>query len=383
MTTIGVDIRVLGTGRSSGVEEYTEQLLAHMLPMAQDVSWKLFSGGRRPVTKRPWMDLPSVSMHGSGRSNRALWLRTWLTGQPLLDRDVGGADVFFFPHFLLGALSPACRRVMTWHDLSYERMPELLSWHRRFWHAIQMRPRFQARSADRVIAVSRSTAADLGSLYGIDRARITVIPSGVDPALRRASEPSVKRWRDERGIPEQFILAVGTREPRKNLPSLVRAWDRIRRNPAFGQLGLVIAGEEGWNEHELMNTIAASRTPAAVRMIGRVDATERSVLYSACAALVYPSLLEGFGFPPLEAMACGAPVIASATSSMTETAGDAALLVDPYRTDELVAALLALLGDAGLRTRLIARGYDRVRMFSWQEAARQTLSVLREAAAHR
>lgn len=378
---IGVDIRVLGTGRMSGVEEYTEQLLAHMVPFGTDVQWKLFYSGRRPLTALPagrqaWMELPNVKVFETGLSNRALWLRTRLTGRPFLDAIVGGADVFFFPHFLLGALSPACRRVMTWHDLSYERMPHLLSWHRRRWHDMQMRPRVQARASDRIIAVSQSTADDLADVYSIVPERIAVVHSGTDPLLRRPSEQNIRHWRESRGIEGSFILALGTREPRKNLPALVAAWDTLRRGEGMQGIELVIAGQSGWMEQELMRAVRATRAPGMVKFIERVERTERPMILSAASVLVYPSLLEGFGFPPLEAMACGTPVVAGATSSVAEVIADAGLLVDPYRVDGLVAALEAVLLDAGLRSRLIARGYERVARFSWPDTARQTLQEI-------
>lgn len=382
MITIGIDIRVLGTGRMSGIEEYTEQLLAHMVPLGTDVEWKLFYSGRRPLTALPasrqaWMELPNIKVVETGMSNRALWLRTRLTGHPFLDAIVGGADVFFFPHFLLGALSPACRRVMTWHDLSYERMPQLLSWHRRRWHDIQMCPRAQALASDRIIAVSQSTADDLADVYGIVPNRVAVVHSGIDPLLRRPSEQIIRQWRASRGIEGPFVLATGTREPRKNLPALVAAWDVLRRREGMQNMQLVIAGQPGWMEKELVQAVRATRASGMVKFIDRVDREERPLLLSAASVLAYPSLLEGFGFPPLEAMACGTPVVAGATSSVAEVIGDAGLLADPYRVDGLTVALEAILCDAGLRSRLVAKGYERATRFSWPDTARQTLQQLR------
>ncbi len=378
MITIGIDVRVLSTGRTSGIEEYTEQLLAHMVPLdSPDVQFKVLYGGRQPLTRRAWMDAPNVSIHDTGMPNRALWLRTRLTGRPFFDAIVGGADVFFFPHFLLGALSPACRRVMTWHDLSYERMPHLLSWHRRRWHDLQMRPRAQARASDRIIAVSQSTADDLIQWYGIPPERVAVVYSGVDALLRRPSEQIIRKWCLSRDIDGPFVLALGTREPRKNLPALVVAWDALRRREGMHDLQLVIAGQSGWMEDELTKAIRATRAPGMVRLLDGISRDERPLILSAASVLAYPSLLEGFGFPPLEAMACGTPVVASATSSVAEVIGDAGLLVDPYRVDGLTTALESAVGDAGLRSRLVAKGYERVARFSWSDTARQTLQQIR------
>jgi glycosyltransferase involved in cell wall biosynthesis len=377
MITIGVDARIFSTGRTSGIEEYARHILAHMVPLGDDVRWKIFYNGRLPLVREPWMQAPQVSVHDNGTSNRLLWLRTRLTGRPFLDELVGGTDVFFFPHFLLGALSPGCHRVMTWHDLSYERMPELLSWHRRRWHAVQMQPRRQAALADKIVAVSQSTADDLVQRYGISESRIAVVHSGIDPRLRRPSEPNVQQWRDARDLNGPFILALGTREPRKNLPALVMAWDMLRRQEGMQDVGLVIAGSPGWKERELIEAIASTRAPGMVKLLDRIEDDERPLLLSAASVLAYPSLLEGFGFPPLEAMACGTPVVASATTSVAEVIADAGLLADPYRIDGLSAALYAVLRDAGLRTRLVARGYERASKYSWDSAAQQTLQHIR------
>ncbi len=376
MKTIGVDIRVLGTGRISGIEEYTEQVVSHMIARGGDVAWKLFYSGRTPLVWREWMRAPQVQVIETRSSNRLLWLSTRALGTPKLDELVGGADVFFFPHFLLGALSPACKRVMTWHDLSYERMPYLLSPYRRIWHALQMQPRRQAKIADHHIAVSSATARDLEVLYQIPQHRCTVIPSGIDSHLRRASDVAVQEWRARRAITAPFILALGTREPRKNLPALVRAWDITRKDPSCGGLQLVLAGPRGWMERDLHRAVAATSAPSDVHFIEHIDRSECALLLSAASLLAYPSLMEGFGFPPLEAMACGTPVVASATSSLFETVGDAGVLVDPYRVDALARALIAVHADADLRQRLVARGYEHAHEYSWERAAEATRSVL-------
>ncbi|MCC6934633.1 MAG: glycosyltransferase family 4 protein [Candidatus Yanofskybacteria bacterium] len=373
---IGVDIRVLGTGRMSGIEEYTEQLLAHMVPLDAAVQWKFFFAGTRPLARRSWMELPNARVYDTRISNRLLWARTWLTGRPHLDALVGGADVFFFPHFILGALSRDTRRVMTWHDLSYERMPELLSWHRRRWHDLQMRPRAQALASDHLIAVSRATADDMTLLYGIPSERVSVVHSGIDAQLRRASEQDITQWRERQAIDGPFVLALGTREPRKNLVALVKAWDAMQSRGAVPRADLVLLGPDGWREDALWRAIRATKEPRRVHCIGPADAYDRACALSAASVLAYPSLLEGFGFPPLEAMACGTPVVVGATSSLFEVVGDAGILVDPYRVDSLTRALEAVLGDAGLRSHLAAKGFERATHFTWRRAAEETLKIL-------
>lgn len=376
MVTIGVDLRVLGTGRTSGIEEYTERLLEHMLPLERGISWKLFTAGRRSFERRAWMDLPRVSVFETGRSNRALQLRMRLTGHPYLDELVGGASAFFFPHFLFGTTSPRCRRVMTWHDLSYERMPELFSWWRRIWHQHQMRARGQAESADRLIAVSASTRDDLKNLYGIPPERISVIHSGVDTAMRRLPQGEIEAFRVRQGLPQRFILALGTVEPRKNLEGLITAFERFAGQHRFLDVQLIIAGPEGWLWRPTLARAAASPWRTRIRFVGAVQPEQRALWFSAATVLAYPSLLEGFGFPPLEAMGCETPVMAGANSALMETVGDAGLLVDPYSADRMARSLTALLEDQHLRSMLIRRGSKRVRTFSWSAAAERTLDTI-------
>ena len=375
MATIGVDIRVLGTDPHSGIQEYTEQLLSELVKIG-GVTWKLFYTGRRPLDHRPWMSLPGVSVFELPRSNRILWARTRFTGRPYIDRLIGGTDVFFFPHFLLAATSPVCKRVMTWHDLSYDVMPELLSPGRRFWHRFVMRPRVQAKGADHIIAVSDSTKSDLVHHYGIDDQKVTTVHSGVDSTVRRASDGEIELFRAREGLPRRFILALGTREPRKNLEALVAAFERIAPGRRYADTELIIAGPDGWMEGPTRELVDRSPVRTRIRFIGRLRREERALWLSAATVLVYPSLMEGFGFPPLEAMACGTPVVASANSSLFETVGPAGLLVDPYGVDRISTLVSALLDDEALRERLIRLGYEHVRGFAWTRAAAETMDVL-------
>lgn len=376
MKNICVDIRVLGPGPHSGIQEYTERLLEQLV-RADDISWKLFYSGRSMLEHRPWMTAANVRVYEFPRSNRLLWAQTRLTGRPHLDRLVGGADVFFFPHFLLGATSPSCKRVMTWHDLSYELMPELLSPGRLLWHRFIMRPRVHARAADRVIAVSDSTRRDLLRHYAIQPEQVTTVLSGIDTSICRATDGEMELFRAREGLPRRYVLALGTREPRKNLEALVHAFERFATGRRYGDIELIIAGPEGWREGSLLGIIHDSPVRTRIRVIGHLRREERALWLSAASVLAYPSLMEGFGFPPVEAMACGTPVLAAANSSLFETVGSAGLLVDPYAVDRIAAMLAGLFDDDALRDRLITAGYAHARKFTWSTAATQTADVLR------
>lgn len=339
---IGVDIRVLGTGRVSGIEEYTERLLEHLIPLNSEVHYKLVYAGRTALVRRPWMQAPNVQVFDTGISNRWLWLKTRLTGRPYLDELVGGADVFFFPHFLAGATSSACRRVLTIHDLSFERFPEFFSWRSRSWHTLQMRPRVQAHLADRVIAVSDSTHRDLITQYALEPERVSTVHSGVDQHLTRAADAQIAAFRERYQLPKQFILMLGAGDPRKNNTAL---------QAAAAIIGVPVL------------------TP-------QIASSDRALWLSAAAVLAYPSFFEGFGFPPLEAMAVGTPAIIGANSSMLEVCGQAALAVNPYDVRQMTAALEAVLHDMHLRDQLRTRGREMASRFTWRQSAEKTLAVM-------
>jgi glycosyltransferase involved in cell wall biosynthesis len=375
MKTIAIDARVLTVGQASGIREYTEQLLTHMLPLDGSLKFKVFTAGAGALPPASWRELPQVSEHNIATSGRLLLMRTLLTGRPRIDRLVGGADAVFFPHFLLGATARGVRRIMTWHDLSYELFPQYLSMSRIIWHRLQMRPQFQAHSADALIAVSHATASDLEREYRIPSERIHVVHSGIAPDIRRVDPLAAARWRADRGIPEQYVLMLGTREPRKNIEGGIAAWSAARARSG-ADIPLVIAGPSGWLEPDIRRCVRSAQDRERLFVIGSVPAADRALLMSGALALLYPSFMEGFGFPPLEAMACGVPVVASANSSIAEVCGDAALLVSPYRVSSIATALMELLTDRALAGRLVSRGYERAARYSWDKTAQRTLSVI-------
>jgi glycosyltransferase involved in cell wall biosynthesis len=376
MTHIGIDIRVLTTGRLSGVEEYTRHLVSHLVALDRTIRFSLVSIGRMAPREQEWMRLPNVQVYHKKWSSRMTMASMRFASVPRLDVIAGRPSVFFFPHFIYGALSHRCRRVMTFHDLSFERFPEFFSLRRRLWHSMHMRPRSQARSADRLIAVSHSTARDLQELYDIGPDRIAVIHSGVDADFHPVSETERLAFRRYHGLDNRFILSLCTQEPRKNLIGLVKAFERMAAKGEHTDVELVLAGPRGWLRHDIRRVLKCSPVRNRIRMIGPVEGSARVLWYNTAALLAYPSFFEGFGFPPLEAMACGTPVIASHHSSLPEVVGDAGILIDPYDIAALASAMSQVLGDKELSRRLADKGIIRSSRFSWRTAAERTLDAL-------
>jgi glycosyltransferase involved in cell wall biosynthesis len=237
-----------------------------------------------------------------------------------------------------------------------------------------------ARSSSMIITATHSIKREICEHLGVRPETVAVIPDAPRSIFRPLPSARTAEARRRLGVEDEFILTVGTLEPRKNLPALVRAFAEVtRRRAASRSPQLVIAGREGWLADELYASIKEAGVGERLLLTGYVSDDDLCALYSSCRLCVYPSFYEGFGLPPLEAMACGAPVITSNTDAIMETVGDAARLVSPTDVRQLADAIMELLDDAAERRRLSNAGLERAAAFSWEESARLTLSVYIEA----
>jgi glycosyltransferase involved in cell wall biosynthesis len=361
-------------GQRTGIGYYTEHLIravARADPSARCVvvyPWPIKSW--RPVPL-PSFDDPNIEV-----PRPALWTRLYRrvrdeVGVPVpLEGLIGPVDVFHGTNFLLAHPVRRAKRVVSIHDLTAMLFPE--------WHPAarlrQMRAglRASAEAADRLIAVSRFTKNDVVKHLAVDPDRVAVVPLAVDPSLRPRPPDEIDTALAPLGLAHgSYLLFLGTMEPRKNIGRLLDAV--IAAGPDVGPL--VLAGSEGWGNEELRPRIADLARRGRVRAIGYVSETLRASLLGGARALVYPSLYEGFGLPPLEAMACGTPVITSGVSSLPEVVGDASLLINPLDVDELAGAIKRVWHDEALRADLRARGLARARQFTWDVTARLTLDA--------
>ena len=276
-----------------------------------------------------------------------------------------------------------CPVVATVHDLSFEHLPETFK--RRSRVQLRLTVRATARRAAHVIAPSEFTRRDLLETYGLDPARVTTIPLAVSPHFRPVEEASeLERVRRLYGIEGEYVLAVGSIQPRKNLARLVRAYSALRRGRGRSNLPqLVLVGKKAWLYGETLRAIEAEGVGGSVVVTGYVSEGDLPALYSGALCFAYPSYFEGFGLPPLEAMNCGAPVLTGSLTSLPEVVGDAGLTVDPFDTEALAEALARLIDDAALRAELRARGLQRARGFDWRETARMTLQIYRRVISDR
>jgi glycosyltransferase involved in cell wall biosynthesis len=264
--------------------------------------------------------------------------------------------------------------VTTIHDFSFHHHPECLPkenkeyLQKHFWKNI--------RKSDRVITVSQRVKQELVELLKYDDARIKVIYHGVDHEnFRKYDSVEMDDFRISHGLPEKFILFVGSIEPRKNLKNALLSYealpDALKKEYKF-----VLAGFSGWKNAEVMSIIKRAREN--IMYLGYLTDVELAYLYNLASVFIYPSLYEGFGLPPLEAMACGTPIIVSNTSSIPEICGDAAYYVEPLSIDSISAGICRVIGDTELRNGLVRRGLEHAKAFRWDTSAKEHIALFSE-----
>ena len=350
---IALDIQST-VGRKTGIGIYTARLLDALRRVGPEHEYHEVAWGR---------DTPM-------RLDRRLRWQQWEL--PRQARSIH-AELLHVPGFDAPRRKP-CPVVLTVHDLIGMLFPHNLPPISRFYWSHWLP--WSIRWADRVIADSEHTRRDVGRLLDVPAERIAVIPLGVDAAFSRVVDAeALAMMRGRYALPEAFILYVGTLEPRKGLDTLVDAYATLADTLPHA---LVIAGQRGWYTEALFAQVRRLGLERRVRFTDYVADADLPALYSLADVFAFPSRYEGFGLPPLEAMACGTPVVSSNAASLPEAVGDAGLLVPPDNPGALAAALRRLLGDADLRARLRAAGLAQAQCFTWEETARHTLTVYRE-----
>jgi glycosyltransferase involved in cell wall biosynthesis len=360
-----VDGDTVGRGRT-GDESYTVNLLRELPAAAPELA---FAASLRNPSDLP-ADVPDA-VRRLALNVASPYRRIPLAFPALARRE--GAALAHLHYFLPPRLG--CPAVVTVHDISYDRAPELFSRRDRMLFRFV---RGSLRRAARVIAVSEFTRADICDRYGLHPGKVVAIANGVGERFRPLPDAEA-RVRERFGIDRPYVLCVGALQPRKNVPLAIEAYARLMGRGT--ECELVIAGGDRGGRLDVLDAILRTRLTGRVHMLGHVEDQEMPALYSAARALVFPSLYEGFGLPALEAMAAGTPVIASNTTGLAEVVGDAGLTVDPRSADAFGDALGRVLGDDALRDRLVAAGRARAADFTWVRTASATAAVYREALA--
>lgn len=363
----------------TGIAQYTYYLIQHLLQEDAAFHYRLFYN--LPLRFRGRLDLPSFPGYEE-RFRQELVRLPWKVVSAI-QRRFGYPDICT----LLGPIaiyhSTTHRAMMTGRarllttvcDLTPFLLPQ---YHRDHFDAYRAEMEEAIRKAVHLIAISENTKKDIIERFAVPADRISVTPLAASPEFYpREDEGQQAAIREKYGIRSSFLLYTGTLEPRKNLPRLLDAFARL---PASyrREYTLVLAGVKGWKFGPILEKLRSPELKDSVLLTGYVDRQDLPVLMSAAAGFVYPSLYEGFGLPPLEAMSCGTPVITSRVSSLPEVVGDAAILVDPESVDEIAGAMKQLLDDRELGARLRRMGLEQARRFTWQHTAQLTLEVYRQ-----
>jgi glycosyltransferase involved in cell wall biosynthesis len=375
MLRISLDAIPLAAPRT-GVGHYTFELARHLALLAPEDEFELVSPFTfaAPLSDEANQQLPANIRAVQPKVN-SVSRRWFAVGLPLYLKQAG-CDLFHGTNYEIPLWGKPAT-VLTVHDLSLLLHPD--THEARLVRRGRRRLPIMARMASVIITPSESVRREVCEHLGIETRKVVSIPEAPRDIFRPVAPEETVETRRRLGIEEEFILFVGTIEPRKNLTALVAAFEDILRSTRHSPQ-LVISGKEGWLNEELHSRIAKSDVEKHLRFTGYLTDEELRALYSSCRVFVYPSLYEGFGLPPLEAMACGAPVIASRIPSIVEAVGpDAALLVSPTDHQALAASIVRLLEDESERRRLSLTGRERAGLFSWEKTARATLDVYRKA----
>ncbi|MEA3355158.1 MAG: glycosyltransferase family 1 protein, partial [Patescibacteria group bacterium] len=382
----------------TGTENYSHELIKTILdlPEAKKHEFRLYVRGSHEGYEPSCRNVEVVEIG---------WKRLWTQGGLALEGLMRPVDVLWIPaHTLPIVRWPKLKTVVTIHGLEYEYLPEYYDW-RKKWY-LNKSTEYAVRRADKIIAVSKWTKSQLVDRLGADEKKIKVIYEGVGERFMKEGLTNLKHKRQVRykyGLPENYILFVGTIQPRKNLVRLIKAFSLLfsglstnsspqrsglkgvpsrtdlnhRTDPTQKTvMNLIIAGKEGWMTDEIYEAPKKYGVEDRVKFIGRVADEDLAMVYKEATLFVWPSLMEGFGLPVLEAMQMGVPVITSDRGALPEVVGKAGLLIDPENVNELSKAIELGLKSRELRQGLREKGYKQVKKFSWEKAAKQTLSVL-------
>ncbi len=374
---IGLNAHLLSlaaTYRNAGINRYIYNLLLNLPPVDGDNRYTVFLGERR-FSAPPHLTLRTSRLPTTKPAVRILWEQML---QPLALKmekiDLLHSLAFAIP------LASSCPAVVTVYDLSFFLYPEGFKPFKRLY--LRLFTRLSVQRAKGIIAISENTRQDVARLLQVPVHKIGIAYPGVDESYHPLPPEEIESFRQRRGLPRRMILFVGTLEPRKNLVHLLEVYKHLVSQTSKGENErpkLVIVGAKGWFYEEIFARVETLNLKDQVILAGHVPNQELPWWYNAAEVFVYPSLYEGFGLPPLEAMACGTPVVVADTSSLPEVVGQAGLIAPPQDVDAWVEAIRRMLDDEVLRQTIRQRGLSQAARFSWTKTAHQTVGAYRRA----
>jgi len=375
---IAIDARVLMDQHYSGVPEYVYNLITTLLELDQQNEYLLFYNSATEVMM-PSFQADNIRYVARHIPNKLLNYGLFkILGYPTIEKLIGEPiDLWFMPHLNFIAKAPSTPSILTVHDLSFLRFPELFSWRKNIWHKT-IDAKYLVTSFDQLVAVSEQTKRDIIDLTGVADNKISVIygAASSDFKVLASDDEQFTHTKKKYNLPEKFILSLGTIEPRKNLVALIKAYEILRTDhPELAEHKLVIAGAKGWKSDASYRLAAESRYRDDIIFLGYIDREDKVALYNLASVFAFPSLYEGFGIPPLEAMASGCPVVASWGSSLAEVIGTAGILIDPYNPNDLARGIAEVLKNDEISQKLTQAGLIQAQKFTWQKSATEYLKL--------
>lgn len=369
---ICIDIRTLIDKQYSGVGMYTLKLLSNLFEIDKKNEYKLFynSAQNRFVKKY----YPNVTYYDYKMSNKLFNSSTLLFKYPKIDKLVGDFDIFFAPNINFFAFSKKnkSKKVITIHDISFKLFPEFYSKKGRLWHKLT-NPKKLLKNFDHIITVSNNTKNDLIKYYNVDQNKVSAIHLGID-------EPVIDKYYRKRIIEGDYLLYIGTIEPRKNIEGIIKSFEDFCDENKNCSLKLVLAGKNGWNNKYIYRIINHSNFKDKIIIKNYVSEEDKKTLFRDAKIFLFPSFYEGFGLPVIEAQSYGLPVITSANSSMLEISNNSTICVNPYNTNEIKEAIKNLYFDKSLYAYYKNKGLENYKNFTWEKTARETLKLFQELA---
>ncbi|MEK7130027.1 MAG: glycosyltransferase family 1 protein [Patescibacteria group bacterium] len=380
---IGIDGRCLQDNPRTGVGEAAFHLIKNLarIDRSLEIFVLLNACGNIGID----FSEPNIVIIKKNIPNKLLNASLKFFKKPLLDSFFDIIDLFFAPNWNFISLSPDLPFVLTVHDLSIFLYPEFYSPYSRFWHKKLLDIKGLIARANYLIVPSQTTKNDLQKLFPGTESKAVIIPWGADHIKEaQSSAPEAHQpWAEKlkvQSFGNKYILYLATVEERKNVRGLIAAYEYAREKKMIGgNINLILAGPKGYGFSAIKKMTEKSKFVSRIKILGPVSDEQKKDLYANASVFAYPSFYEGFGFPPLEAMAFGVPVIASSSASLGEILGNAALLVQPYQTAELAAAISNILNDENLRNVYAQRGLELAKRYQWEDAAHKLSTVFKSA----
>jgi glycosyltransferase involved in cell wall biosynthesis len=387
---IGIDARVFAQGKNTGVEEFAKCFLEALFQDSSEILEKnnspnsstslsknekpefilFFNSWKGKDIDFSWATkYENVQVKKFHWPNKLLNFSLWFLRWPKLDKLIGGVDLFYMPNIGFSAISREAKLILTMHDLSFQHYRQSFSFKKQLWHYL-VNPRLLCQKADKILAVSNFTKQDIEDTYKIPAEKITLALNGRTSVQGNLSRNDIKliQVKEKYNLPFNFILYFGTIEPRKNIISLIKSFEILKKENSQIKHFLVIAGASGWRAKKIYQTVKSSKWQNQIIIINDVPLEDKEALFTLASVFVYPSFFEGFGFPALEAISCGVPTIVSHSSSLPEAVGRQAIMIDAWRSEEITAALKEILTNKQVGVILNKNKNRHLQKFQWRTA---------------